>query len=97
MDKKEFIPSENEPDSLEDLQLASQALQEQGIETPGERKPPQDHDGVIIEEGTVTHRSLKQHVRSRRLHDAAITEFRRQNDGRLFCTVCGFDFEARYR
>jgi len=89
--------AENEPDSLEDLQLASHALQEQGIETPGEPQPPQNYAGVIIEEGAVIHRSVKQRTRSRRLRDAAITVFRRQHDGRLFCTVCGFDFEAIYR
>ncbi len=87
---------ENGPDSPEDLQLAVQALQEQGIETPSEAQPPDNYAGVIIEEGAVIHRSVKQHTRSRRLRDAAITVFRQQHDGRLFCTVCGFDFEAIY-
>jgi len=87
---------ENEPDSPEDLQLAVQALQEQGIETPGEVQPPDNYAGVIIEEGAVIHRSVKQRTRSRRLRDAAITVFRQQHDGRLFCIVCGFDFEAIY-
>jgi len=87
---------ENEPDSLEDLQLASQALQEQGIETRGEPQPVQNYAGVIIEEGAVTRRSLKHRTRSRRLRDAATAVFRQQNNGRLFCTVCGFDFEAVY-
>jgi len=87
---------ENEPDSPEDLQLAVQALQEQGIETPSEAQPPDNYAGVVIEEGAVIHRSVKQRTRSRRLRDAAITVFRQQHDGRLFCTVCGFDFEAIY-
>ncbi len=88
---------ENEPDSPEDLQLACQALQEQGIETPsGRPQPLQNYAGVIIEEGAVTHRSFKQRTRSRKLRDAAITVFRQQNGGRLFCTVCGFDFETVY-
>ena len=51
---------------------------------------------MVIEEGAVIHRSVKQRTRSRRLRDAAITVFRQQHDGRLFCTVCGFDFEAIY-
>lgn len=88
---------ENEPDSPEDLQLVLQALQEQGIETPSEAQPPDNYAGVIIEEGAIVHRSLNQRTRSRRLRDAAITVFRQQHDGRLFCTVCGFDFEAIYR
>ena len=88
---------ENEPDSPDDLQLAVQALQEQGIETPAETQPPQNYAGVVVEEGAVTHRSVKQRTRSRRLRDAAITVFRQQHGGRLFCTVCGFDFEAIYR
>ncbi len=87
---------ENEPDSPEDLQLAVQALQEQGIETPSEAQSPDNYAGVVIEEGAVIQRSVKQHTRSRRLRDAAITVFRQQHDGQLFCTVCGFDFEAIY-
>ncbi len=87
---------ENEPDSPEDLQLASQVLQEQGIEAPGEPQRTQNYAGVIIEEGAVALRSLKHRTRSRRLRDAAIDVFRQQHDGRLFCTVCGFDFEAVY-
>lgn len=87
---------ENEPDSPEELQLVLQALQEQGIETPSGPQPLDNYAGVIIEEGTVIHRSVKQRTRSRRLRDAAITVFRQQH-GRLFCTVCGFDFEATYR
>lgn len=87
---------ENEPDSPEDLQLAVQALQEQGIETPNEAQPPDNYAGVIIEEGAVIHRSVEQRTRSRRLRDAAITVFRQQHDGRLFCSLCGFDFEAIY-
>jgi len=88
---------ENEPDSPEDLQLACQALQEQGIETPsGRPQQLQNYAGVVIEEGAVTHRSVKQRTRSRRLRDAAITVFRQQHNGQLFCTVCGFDFEAKY-
>jgi len=87
---------ENEPDSPEDLQLAVQALQEQGIETPSEAQPPANYAGVVIEEGAVIHRSVKQRTRSRKLRDAAISVFRQQNDGRLFCTACGFDFEAVY-
>jgi len=87
MDKKEFKPSDNEPDSPEDLQLAVQALQEQGIETPSEAQPPANYAGVVIEEGAVIHRSVKQRTRSRRLRDASATVFRQQHDGRLFCTV----------
>lgn len=87
---------ENEPDSPEDLQLAVQALQEQGIEIPSGAQPPDNYTGVVIEEGAVIHRSVKHRTRSRRLRDAAIAVFRQQNDGRLFCTVCGFDFGARY-
>lgn len=87
---------ENEPDSLEDLHLASEALQEQGIERAGETKQLENYAGVIIEEGAVTRRSLKQRARSRKLRDAAIAVFRQHNNGRLFCAVCGFDFEAVY-
>ena len=87
---------ESEPDSPEDLGLVREALQEQGIETSGEPQPPQNYAGVIIEEGVVTRRSLKHRTRSQRLRDAAIAVFRQQNNGRLFCTVCGFDFEAAY-
>jgi len=86
----------NEPDSPEDLQLAVQALQEQGIGTPSEAQPPDNYAGVVIEEGAVIHRSVKHHTRSRRLRDAAVAVFKQENNGHLFCTVCGFDFGARY-
>ena len=87
---------ENEPDSPEDLQFAVQALKEQGIETPSQAQSPDNYAGVVVEEGAVIHRSVKHRTRSRRLRDAAIALFRQQNDGRLFCTVCGFDFGDRY-
>ncbi|MBA7693714.1 hypothetical protein ES703_102303 [subsurface metagenome] len=87
---------ENEPDSPEDLQAAVHALQEQGIETRGEVQPLESYAGVVIEEGAITQRSVNQRTRSRRLRDAAINAFKQQHDGKLYCTVCGFDFEAKY-
>ncbi|MBA7684779.1 hypothetical protein ES703_93188 [subsurface metagenome] len=87
---------ENEPDSPEDLQVAVRALQEQGIETPDGVQSLDSYAGVVIEEGATTQRSVKQRTRSRRLRDVAINVFKEQHAGQLFCTVCGFDFEAKY-
>lgn len=49
----------------------------------------------FVEGGTVV-RTVHQHVRNRSLVKAKKQEFRRQNDNRLFCEVCDFDFDEKY-
>ncbi|ODA35047.1 hypothetical protein A6X21_04780 [Planctopirus hydrillae] len=47
-------------------------------------------------EGDLTVRTHRRRERSRELVRIAKQLFRNQNDGRLFCEVCGFDFGKFY-
>ena len=53
-------------------------------------------DDEAYAEGKVVVRTVKQRQRNRRLVASAKSRFRNQHDGRLFCEVCGFDFQAVY-
>ena len=86
-----------EPDSPEELEFVRASLQEQGIAAPEVISASLESlAGVVIEEGRITYRSTRQRLRSHRLREAAIARFREQHEGRLFCAICGFDFESTY-
>lgn len=53
-------------------------------------------DDEAYSEGKQVIRTVKQRQRSRALVQRAKERFRQQHDGRLFCEVCGFDFDAVY-
>ena len=53
-------------------------------------------DDMAYSEGKVVVRTVKQRQRSRKLVSAAKSEFREIHEGRLYCEVCDFDFEATY-
>jgi len=47
-------------------------------------------------EGKVVVRTVRERQRNRKLVNHAKSQFKRENKGRLFCEVCGFDFGAIY-
>ena len=54
------------------------------------------YSGIIIEEGALDKRTTGQRSRSNLLREAALREFKREHDGRLFCIACAFDFREAY-
>lgn len=55
-----------------------------------------DFSLIVIEEGQLEQRTSKQRRRSQKLTQIAITEFKKRY-GKLFCTVCDFDFFKTYK
>lgn len=53
-------------------------------------------DDAAYAEGKPVTRTVKQRQRSRRLVAEAKAKFRTLHEGRLFCEVCGFDFDNAY-
>lgn len=53
-------------------------------------------DDEAYAEGRTVLRTVKQRQRSRRLVSEAKSKFRTLHEGRLFCEVCGFDFDNAY-
>lgn len=82
---------------LGDVEPLDAGLRAQGTARGAfKREYDRDYADVVVEEGVLTTKKSKHRTRSRLLRRAAIGEFKRQNGGRLFCVVCGFDFEAEY-
>lgn len=82
---------------LDDVEPLDAGLRAQGTERGAfKREYDRDYADVVVEEGVLTTKKSKHRTRSRLLRRAAIQECKRQNGGRLFCRVCGFDFEAEY-
>lgn len=53
-------------------------------------------DDTAYAEGKVVVRTVRERQRSRQLVTDAKTRFRATHDGKLFCEVCGFDFDQFY-
>jgi putative restriction endonuclease len=53
-------------------------------------------DEMAYSEGKIVVRTVRQRQRSRQLVNDAKSEFQQGHDGRLYCEVCGFDFEMTY-
>jgi len=51
---------------------------------------------TIIEEGALDNRTTTQRVRSAKLREIAINEFKKAHNGQVFCVVCGFNFSETY-
>mgnify|MGYP003393020595 CR=1 FL=1 len=81
---------------LENLGSLIEAVNRQGF-TEKEKKIEfkNDYKNLIIEEGAVFLRSVKQRERSKKLMKEAKKYFQRKNN-RLFCYACSFDFERKY-
>jgi len=73
------------------------SLSNQGFgEATIEKEAEQDYSGLIIEEGSIDKRTTTQRNRSNKLREIAISEFKKQHGGELFCVVCGFNFHDAY-
>lgn len=73
------------------------SLKEQGFgskEIEEERK--KGYSKIIIEEGAATKTTIEQRQRSNRLRYEKIKQLKKQNDGKLFCIACGFNFSEFY-
>lgn len=57
---------------------------------------PDEIDNELFSEGKVKYRIHKHKERNRKLIKTAKENFKMNNDGKLFCEVCGFDFSKRY-
>jgi predicted HNH restriction endonuclease len=53
-------------------------------------------DDSAYAEGKMVIRTVRERQRSRKLVDDAKAQFRAEHDSKLFCEVCGFDFDAAY-
>jgi len=56
----------------------------------------EDYSDVIIEEGAQEERTIKDRKRSDKLKRFAIEKHKAENNGKLPCVGCGFDFEDKY-
>jgi len=73
------------------------SLEKQGFKPKEiEREVKQYFSEIIIEEGQLDNRTTTQRNRSNKLREIAITEFKKANNGQLFCVVCGFNFFETY-
>ena len=55
-----------------------------------------DFSKLLIEEGAETITERKSRKRSQRLKAIVISSYKRDHRGRVFCTVCNFDFGKKY-
>lgn len=73
------------------------SLKEQGFNDGDITKEVEDDfEDLIIEEGTLEIRTVKQRKRSDKLRELAIKELEKKNDGDLICEVCTFSFFKKY-
>jgi len=81
--------SENEPLYL--------SLREQGFsEKEISQEVEEDFKDVIVEEGALQIKDVKQRKRSNKLRDMAIQQILEKNNGELICEVCAFNFFKKY-
>ncbi len=88
-DKGRRYLTENEPLYL--------SLREQGFtEKEIAKEVEEDFKEVIIEEGALQIKDVKQRKRSNKLRDMAIQQILEKNKGELICEVCAFNFFKKY-
>lgn len=81
---------------LEENQIVVEALVNQGFTASSISDIEGDFSHVVIEEGSVEVRNLKQRKRSQKLRQKAIEFYKNQNNGRLVCRACEFDYSIFY-
>ncbi|MCK5043730.1 HNH endonuclease [Candidatus Pacearchaeota archaeon] len=81
-------------DENEDLynSLKSQGFKEEDISNQVER----GFKELVIEEGNIELKSIRQRKRSQKLRQEKIKEIKQQNNEKVSCVVCGFDFSKIY-
>lgn len=73
------------------------SLREQGFtEKEISQEVEEDFKDIIIEEGALQIKDVKQRKRSNKLRDTAIQQLLEKNKGSLICEVCAFDFFKKY-
>ena len=81
--------TENEPLYL--------SLREQGFnEKDISQEVEEDFKEVIIEEGALQIKDVRQRKRSNKLRDMAIKQILKKHNAKLICDVCAFDFFEKY-
>jgi len=72
--------------------LKSQGFKEEDIS----KQVDKDFQNLIIEEGSIELKSIKQRKRSQKLREEKIKEIKMWNNGKISCIVCNFDFSDKY-
>ncbi len=72
--------------------LKSQGFKEEQISNQVDR----DFLNLVIEEGMVEVKNVKQRSRSQKLREEKIRQIKENNNGKIACEVCGFDFSEKY-
>ena len=81
---------------LEENEPIQVSLIEQGFKPETiEKEAENDYRGIIIEEGALQVKSIKQRERSQKLRKAKIEELKKV-DGKIKCIACDFDFSEKY-
>ncbi|MHA1169972.1 MAG: HNH endonuclease, partial [Candidatus Hodarchaeales archaeon] len=91
LDGIEIVVDDSQPEDIV-ISLSNQGFDRKIIESEADK----NYSGLIIEEGSVDKRTTTQRNRSNKLREIAIDDFKKKNDGKLFCVVCGFDFYEIY-
>lgn len=72
--------------------LKNQGFKEEDISKQVEK----DFQSLIIEEGALEVKNIKQRKRSQRLRQEKIKEIKEKNKGKISCLSCDFDFSEKY-
>lgn len=81
-----------------DANLAAiNGLVEQGFKPKQiSRTDEYDYTNIVIEEGALVVREIKNRKRSDKLRTVAIAQFKKDHEGKIFCTICSFSFQETY-
>lgn len=72
--------------------LKNQGFKEEDISKQVEK----DFQNLIIEEGALEVKNIRQRKRSQRLRQEKIKEIKEKNKGKISCSICDFDFSVTY-
>jgi predicted HNH restriction endonuclease len=82
---------------LTENEIFYDSLKSQGFdESEISKEVDGDFKDLIVEEGTLEIRNVKQRKRSNKLREFAIKELEKKNGGDLICEVCAFSFLKKY-
>jgi predicted HNH restriction endonuclease len=87
----EIVVDDSQPEDIV-TSLSNQGFNSKTIEKEAEK----NYSGLIIEEGSLDKRTTAQRNRSSKLREIAISEFKKQHEGQLYCVACGFNFLKTY-
>jgi predicted HNH restriction endonuclease len=82
---------------LESNQEIMQSLVEQGFKLRDlKRSELYDYSQIVIEEGMSINKETRVRKRCYKLKASAVSVFKKDHHGKVFCVVCGFDFRNKY-